>query len=63
VFIKADVRHDDEVRKLSIRRLPASAGSMPPSTAPAPRASRAASPIRPPRATRPPSTPTCLGCY
>ena len=41
-FIKADVRHDDEVRDLVVRQSPASAASTRPSTPPG----RKASPVR-----------------
>ncbi len=61
-FIRADVRHEDDVRNLVDKTVAPSAASMSPSIMPAPKARPAQSPNRPQRATPPPSTPTCSAC-
>ena len=58
-FIRADVRHDDDVRSLVDQTVAALVVSMPPSTTPAPKASPARSPNRPRKATPRRSTPMC----
>jgi NAD(P)-dependent dehydrogenase (short-subunit alcohol dehydrogenase family) len=57
-FIRADVRHDDEVRNLVDQTVARFGRIDAPSTPQAPRARLARSWIRPPKATRPPLTPT-----
>jgi nucleoside-diphosphate-sugar epimerase len=60
-FVRADVRHEDDVRELSTGQSLVLAGSMPPSTTPAPKAIPARSPSSRPTAIPPPSTPMSSG--
>ncbi len=61
-FIRADVRHENDVESLVDKTVAGSAASTLPSTTPAPRARQARLQHKPERVMPPPSIPMCSAC-